>query len=366
MRTLLRSSTPLWAVALGLLVAVGCTGNKTSGNKRIIILTNGESPFWDAARQGLEVAEKDFDLEKAGLKATLEVNNGTEEGQLERLRQYASQSDIVAVGVSVTKEDNAAIADQLRELKKKGIHVITVDSDVNRSKFRDARLAYVGTDNIQAGRELGRCAKLLRPDGGEYVTFVGFTSAQNAKERVQGFKEGAGDRFLAKDNMGDELLRDRAKENVRNARINHPKVNTLVGIWSYNAPAIVGVLEEDEEQKKQRTLTVVVFDAEPIAIKKMAEGWIDAMVVQNPYEMGYQGVRLMKALVQDDQKTIKEMLPNREQPGGDLFDTGIKVVVPDRDTPLKPEMFDNKEKNIKGYTLSQFQEWLKKYNLTGS
>src|SRR5436309_11570158 len=137
-------------------------GPAAGGAKRILILTNGESPFWDACRQGLEAAEKDFNLAQAGLAAALEVNDGTEEGQLERLRQYASQSDIAAVAVSVTKEDNAAIADQLRQLRKKGVHVLTVDSDVNRAKFRDAREAYVGTDNTQAGRELGRCAALLR------------------------------------------------------------------------------------------------------------------------------------------------------------------------------------------------------------
>ena len=166
--------------------------------------------------------------------------------------------------------------------------------------------------------------------------------------------------------MADQIERDQAKENVRTALINHPKLNTLVGIWSYNAPAIVDVLEDNAEQKQKRTYTVVTFDAEPIAIKKMAEGWIDAMVVQNPYEMGYQATRLMKALVQDDQKTIKEMLPKLGHEGGDIYDTGLKIVVPDAGSPLKPETFDNKEKNIKGYRLSDFQDWMKKYNLTGS
>jgi ribose transport system substrate-binding protein len=361
-----------------MLTALGCGGSEkstappvkpgkgsasSSAEKRIIILTNGESPFWDAARQGMEAAEKDLKLADSGLKAVLEVNNRDEEGQLDQLRQYVSQTDIAAVGISVTKENNVAIVDQLRQLRKNGVHVITLDSDVNRAKFRDARVAYVGTDNMQAGRELGRVAQLLRPEGGEYVTFVGFTTAQNAVERVQGFKEGAGPKFVAKDNMGDDTDRPRAKENVRNALINHPKLNVLVGIWSYNAPAIVGVLEE---QKRREGLTVLTFDAEPIAIQKMAEGWIDAMVVQNPYEMGYQGTRMMKALVTDDQKTVKEMFPRLGEANGDLFDTGIKMVLPDKGSPLKPDMFDNKEKNMKGYSFGQFKEWLAKYDLKGS
>ena len=70
------------------------------------------------------------------------------------------------------------------------------------------------------------------------------------------------------------------------------------------------------------------------AIKKMDEGLIDAMVVQNPYEMGFQGARLLKALVKDDQATVQEMFPNHGKEDGDLYDTGIKVVAPDKDSPL--------------------------------
>jgi len=90
---------------------------------------------------------------------------------------------------------------------------------------------------------------------------------------------------------------------------------------------------------------------------------INAMVVQNPYEMGYQGVRLMKALVEKDEKTIKDMLPKRDQPDGDIIDTGLKVVVPDEGSPLKREMF---EKNTQFLKLSEFRKWLDKYKLTGS
>src|SRR5438445_707910 len=155
-----------WPIAacvglISVLTALGCGSNEKStappvkpgkgsassnAEKRIIILTNGESPFWDAARQGMEAAEKDLKLADSGLKAVLEVNNRDEEGQLDQLRQYVSQTDIAAVGISVTKENNVAIVDQLRQLRKNGVHVITLDSDVNRAKFRDARVAYVGTD----------------------------------------------------------------------------------------------------------------------------------------------------------------------------------------------------------------------------
>jgi ribose transport system substrate-binding protein len=210
------------------------------------------------------------------------------------------------------------------------------------------------------GRELGVAARGLRADGGSYVTFVGIPSAQNAVERVGGFAEGAGEKFHSATNMGDDIDLSRARENVRNAIQNHPDLKTLVGIWSYNAPAIVDVVKELDRRKD---FTIVTFDAEPDAIAHMADGQIDAMVVQNPYEMGYQGVRLLKALANDDLATIAEMFPSLGKPNGNIYDTGLKVVVPDQGSPLTPDLFGERTEFL---SLSKFREWLAEYKLTGS
>lgn len=352
-------SVPLLVAAALAMVLPGCGGTK---EKRIIILTNGNSPFWDACRVGLQEADKELKLKEAGLKAVLEVNDGTPKGQIDKLRQYGNQADIVAVGVSALDAANAEVADQMRALQKKGIKVVTIDSDVDRDKMRDCRFAFVGTDNLQGGRELGKCAKGLRPAGGKYVTFVGRKAAQNAIDRIGGFGEGAGDKFQYADSMGDDIDLKKARENVHTAITNHKDkgLNTLVGIWSYNAPAIVDVVNI---RKCRGEFTIVTFDAEPGAIDEMALGNIDAMVVQNPHAMGYQGVRLMKALVQNEEAVIKEMLPAHGQKDGDIYDTGLKVVVADKDTPLKPEMFDKKTEYL---PLTKFRDWLKSKNLTGS
>lgn len=55
--------------------------------------------------------------------------------------------------------ENVAIVEEMKSLSAKGVKVITVDADVNREKFRDARPWYIGTDNIVGGRVLGAAAK---------------------------------------------------------------------------------------------------------------------------------------------------------------------------------------------------------------
>ena len=334
------------------------------GLRRIILLTNGNSPFWDAARFGLQEAAKELAIGQAGLRAVMEVNDGSPQGQIDKLRQFASQSDIAGIAVFALDADNVAVADEMRRLRKKGVHVICVDADLNRKTLRDARDYYIGTDNLTAGRILGRAAKkLFAARGvkkGSYVQFVGRTGSYNARERMDGFREAVGAAFHEADHMGDDLDRTRARDNVRNAIRNHPDLVALVGIWSYNAPAIVDVVEQEGIGGK---VTVVTFDAEPIAIAQMRRGSIDAMVVQNPFDMGYQAVKLLRALDENDQKTVDSMFPHRDAPDGDLYNTGLKLIVPDNKSPLTAAEFGETTEFM---TLDQFQAWLDKYGLKGS
>lgn len=329
--------------------------------KRLIFLTNNSAPFWDAVRAGVDDANKDLDLASAGFTAVIDINDGKLESQIDKLRRYATESDVAGVAISVIRADNVAIVDELRNLKKKGIPVVTVDADIDRETARDARVAFIGTDNLKGGKVLGQCAKMLRPDGGDYVAFFGEASSQNVVERTGGFADGAGDAFNKKDLMADGVDLAKARENVRNAIRNHPDLKVLVGIWSYNAPAIVDVAVN--ELKRRDDFTIVTFDAEAGAIEAMGQGGIDAMVVQNPYAMGHDSMKLLKALNQKDDATVKEMLPKLGEPDGDLYDTGLKVVVPNAESPVKKEEFPA---NVQYLTLKEFQEWLAKYGLSGS
>ncbi len=291
-------------VLLFLATVVGC--GQGEAKKRIVFLNNTNSPFWDACRAGMVEAENELKLGDNGVTTVMEVNDDTTGGQINFLRQFGTQRDIVGVAISPVVADNPAIAAELKKLRDKGIHVICVDNDLAEN-YRDAREYYIGTDNVKGGRQLALCAKTLRPEGGQYVQFVGRTGAQNAIERMDGFKEGTGEKFEQMDRMEDEADRTKARDNVRDALTNFPNLKILVGIWSYNAPALVDVVKE----KDRSDLTVVAFDAEQGAVAGMAEGRIHALVVQNPFDMGYQMVKLLKALHEKDEKTVQAMFPNK-------------------------------------------------------
>ena len=110
-------------------------------------------------------------------------------------------------------------------------------------------------------------------------------------------------------------------------------------------------------------ITIVVYDAASLALTDLENGHIDAMVVQNPYQMGYLGTRLMKALIEDDRRTIAEMYagydPQTGQfngPDADIFTTEMRVVVPDDHSPLRPEMFSPE---TEFFRYSDFRAWLR-------
>ncbi|MGN6544812.1 MAG: substrate-binding domain-containing protein [Aureliella sp.] len=342
--------------------AAGSASSGGGGTKRIVLLNNTDSPFWDAARAGIAKAAEDLKLADKGFTAGMDANDGTEQGQLEKLRQYNTQSDIAAVIISPLSATNAAIADELKNLKEKGVIIGCFDSDL-AEQFQSSREFYVGTNNVRGGEVLGTAAKNLLPDGGSYVQFVGTDSQQNAIQRMDGFTSAVGDKFVQKDRQLDNADRNRARDNVRDVIDRFPDLNLLVGIWSYNAPAIVDVVKEKEVRDRFK---IVTFDAEQLAIQQMGEGMIDCMVVQNPFGMGYDSVRYAFAKATGDDATVKEMFPNMGQPGGAIRDTGLKVVIPDKGSPLKAEMFQSFGEGVEFLKLGQFQEWLKKYNLTSS
>ena len=156
--------------------------------------------------------------------------------------------------------------------------------------------------------------------------------------------QGAGDKFTQAESLGDDMDLSVALKNVKDALDRNPDLDVLVGIWAYNAHAIVEVVKQRGIRDKT---TVVVFDAAPKAIGHMADGNIDAMVVQNPYDMGYRGTRLMKALVagrpRHDSRDAARLRPrdarSSPSPTAICWSPGLRVVHPDSGSPLTKEMF---------------------------
>jgi ribose transport system substrate-binding protein len=267
--------------------------------KRFIFITNGDDPYFDVLNAGLQAGAEKYDLASSNIEVVMEKNNATAQGQINRLRQLVTQADIAAVAISVIQAENVAIVEEMKRLAEKGVPVITVDGDINGKLFSDARPFYIGTDNSIAGRLLGTAAKKVLEsrgvDEGGFIQFTGFTDNDNARARMNGCRDALGKNYNELDRMADSFDHSRARDNVRTALVNHPDVHALVGIWAYNAPAIAEVVAERGARDQ---ISIFTFDAAAQAIEHMKDGHIDCMIVQNPFEMGVQTVRLLLAMVE--------------------------------------------------------------------
>ena len=342
--------------------------------KRFIFITNGDDPYFDVLNAGLQAGAEKYDLASSNIEVVMEKNNATAQGQINRLRQLVTQADIAAVAISVIQAENVAIVEEMKRLAEKGVPVITVDGDINGKLFSDARPFYIGTDNLIAGRLLGTAAKKVLEsrgvDEGGFIQFTGFTDNDNARARMNGCRDALGKNYNELDRMADSFDHSRARDNVRTALVNHPDVHALVGIWAYNAPAIAEVVAERGARDQ---ISIFTFDAAAQAIEHMKDGHIDCMIVQNPFEMGIQTVRLLLAMVEKEDAVIAEMFPNSDEPGGDRYTTGLRLIIPDdwagkSSAPITAKDLESaiSAGTLEVLTLSVFREWLKKYGLSSS
>jgi ribose transport system substrate-binding protein len=176
--------------------------------------------------------------------------------------------------------------------------LFTTDSDAPQTN----RVVYIGSSNIDAGLQAAEIAKKAMPNGGKCMGFVGLLGADNARERIEGFKQGlAGTKITLVDVRGDDLDQTRAKENVSDVLVADPSVTCLVGFYSYNTPQIYAALKEAGELGK---ITVVGFDGLPATLGGVKEGTIAATVVQQPFLWAYQGMKLLAAYVNGDKSGI--------------------------------------------------------------
>jgi ribose transport system substrate-binding protein len=314
--------------------ASGSAGGDGDGKPFLMFISNSNSDWWSAVEKGMQDGGKEF-----GARVVLKRNDGRREGQIRYLEDALSLPDVKGVAVSVLDAKSPGIADRMRDLQKAGKAVITIDSDGQA----DARRAYIGTNNRKAGAVAGKVAAALRPKGGKTAFFVGEAASTNALERLEGFLEGAGTSFVKVETFEDHSDKNRAQVNVSTAITKYPDLDVLVGLWSYNAPAIGEEVSRSAEVRKR--VTVVTFDLDERAVNHLEQRRIDASVVQNPYEMGYQGVKLLKAMITNDTATIGQMLPN----GATEIDTGVRVITPSKEAfgkePPVPagEVFDIQE-----------------------
>jgi len=286
------------AIAAGLTAALmlGVAGTpiaNAADKPTLAFVVNGASDFWKAAEAGVKKAQAELPDYALELKYPEQSSVAI---------QQRLMDDLVTAGVKgimVSAVDPKTSTDGLNKIASQTA-LFTTDSDAPQTN----RLAYIGSSNVDAGKQAAEIAKKAMPDGGKCIGFVGLLGADNAKERIEGMKEGLkGTKIELVDVRGDDIDQTRAKKNVEDALVASPDVTCMVGFYSYNTPRIYEALRD---AGKLGQITVVGFDDDPITLGGVKEGTVAATVVQQPFEWAYRGMKLMASYLGGDKSGIPD------------------------------------------------------------
>ena len=268
-----------------------CAPATTDKHFKLSFVTNNASDYWTIARKGVEKA----DCEMGNVDVDFKMPGSGQADEQKRLVDDLLSTGVQGIAMSPVDPDNQT--QFINDTAKKAL-VITQDSDAPTSD----RALYIGTDNVAAGREAGKLVKEALPNGGKIMVFVGKSDARNAKERYQGLKEAlAGSNVEILDLRTDDTDRARAKTNAADELVKTPEIAAMVGLWSYNGPAILNAIKD---ANKVGQVKIICFDEEDETLAGVKDGSIYATVVQQPYEFGYQSVKIMAQILGGDKSAI--------------------------------------------------------------
>lgn len=292
----------LCAAVLSALILSGCQpapgptnsaggAANSGGTHKLAFVPNNASDFWLIARKGTEKAEKEI----PGIKVEFRIPaEGTAADQQRIVDDLLANG---VKGIAISPVDPVNQTAMLNRAAQQAT-VVTQDSDAPNSN----RVCYIGTDNVAAGRQAGELLKEALPQGGKVMVFVGVLDAANAQQRLQGLKEAiAGSNIQILDVRTDNTERVRAKANAADTLVNNADIAGMVGLWSYNGPAILSAVKEANKVDKVK---IIAFDEEDETLAGVKEGAIYATVVQQPFEFGYQSIALMAKVLNGDKSGI--------------------------------------------------------------
>jgi ribose transport system substrate-binding protein len=282
----------LAALAAAMLAGAAFGGAASAQEKKTLALvTNASADFWTIARRGTEKAAAELPNYNVEMYVVSEATAAEQRRILDDLLTKG------VAGVSISSIDPANSTEILNRVAEQAV-LFTTDSDAPQSK----RVLYIGTDNTAAGVEEGELIKKALPDGGKIMMFVGTMGADNARERVDGIKKALeGSKVEIIDIRTDEVDFARAKRNVEDTLTKYPDIEGLVGLYSYNTPQIV---EAVRASGRQGDVKVIGFDEDPVTLRGIADGVVEATVVQQPYEFGYQSMKLLARYIEGDKSFI--------------------------------------------------------------
>ena len=302
---------------LGLCLVMTCVMgcHQKPGKPQIAVIPKGTThEFWKALHAGADAAGKEFNVDiiwKGPVKEDDRAN------QIQVVQEFVA--DKVA-GIVLAPLDDNALLNPVRAAGREKIPVVIIDSWLKGDPGKDF-VSFVATDNRKGGELDGEELARLLNNKGKVVMLRYAVGSASTDEREAGFLDAIskhpGLQVISSDRYSQATV-DTAKTAALNM------VDTLKeadGIFCPNESSTQGMLLALQQVGLAGKVKFVGFDQTPALVKALKKGEIEALISQDPYKMGYTGV-----------KTLVEHINGKKV--DEHVDTGVRLITPaNLDTP---------------------------------
>jgi len=300
----------------------GSAPEKKTGSIRLAVVPKAVGfDFWNQVKTGAQCAaskQKDVKVQWDGVTAETDVT-----GQVNLLQNFITQG---VDGLVYAATDAKVLSDVTKQATQQKIPVVNIDSGTDP---QPAQVPLFATDNVASAEKVpDLLSKALGKQGGD-IAFIPFQRGTATNEqRAKGFKAALEKhpelKLVAEQASQSDY--DKALQVTQDILTAQPN---LKGIFAANEPGVLGAAEAVRQAHKSGKITIVGWDASPDEVKGVRDGVIDALVVQNPFRMGYDGVNAAVGELRQGKKPQST-------------DTGVTIVTkdnlddPDVQSVLKP------------------------------
>ncbi|KTQ97306.1 sugar ABC transporter substrate-binding protein [Aureimonas ureilytica] len=273
------------AAALTLLAGLGASA--AQAETFALVTINQQALFFNQINDGAKAAAK-----AAGADLVIFDANNVPAAQNTAIENYITQK---VDGIILIAIDVNGVKPAITEAKKAGIPVIAIDAQIPNGD----NVSFVGVDNTKAGEEIGKYyADYVKKEmkGEASVGVVGALNSFIQNQRLDGFKKAvtaSGDKVTFLDTVDGQNVQDVALGAAENLMTANPTMSTL---YATGEPALIGSVSAVESQGRQSDVKVFGWDLTAQAVKGIDEGWVVAVVQQDPAGEGKAAVEALAKL----------------------------------------------------------------------
>ena len=273
-----------------LIFSIFSCGKNDSNAPTIVVIPKGTTHvFWQSIHAGAIKASKEL-----GVKINW-VGTEKEDDRQQQIALVDNQAMNRMSGMVLAPIDDKALKRPVERAVQNKIPVVIIDSELQDSE--NLIVSFIATDNLKGGRIGGNeLAKILN-ETGKVIMLRCMEGAASTEKRERGFLE-AMKQYPNIEVVSDEqyagAVVSQALQVSENLLLRFKNANgnlTIDGIFCPNESSTYGMLQALRRQRLTGKVKFVGFDSSPALVEGLENNEIHGLVVQNPFNMGYLGVK---------------------------------------------------------------------------